>query len=29
VYLRRARAKEPPIRPVPRTVAREIRCGDI
>ncbi len=29
VYLRRARAKEPPIRPVPRMVARVIRCGDM
>src|SRR3984893_14985010 len=29
VYLRRARAKEPPIRPVPRIVARVIRCGDM
>src|SRR5246127_561151 len=28
-YLRRARAKEPPIRPVPRMVARVIRCGDM
>src|SRR4051812_26804293 len=28
-YLRRASAKEPPIRPVPRMVAREMRWGDI
>src|SRR5579859_3929911 len=28
-YLRRASAKEPPIRPVPRMVVREIRCGDM
>src|SRR5258707_14600964 len=28
-YLRRDRAKEPPIRPVPRMVARVIRCGDM
>src|ERR1700680_3105697 len=28
-YLRSARAKEPPIRPVPRMVTREIKCGDI
>src|SRR6267154_438406 len=29
VYLRRASAKEPPIRPVPRMVARVMRCGDM
>src|ERR1700731_333734 len=28
-YLRSASANEPPIRPVPRMVAREIKCGDI
>src|SRR5271157_3695763 len=28
-YLRSARAKEPPIRPVPRMVTRWIKCGDI
>src|SRR6266849_604854 len=28
-YLRRARAKEPPMRPVPRMVARVIRCEDM
>jgi hypothetical protein len=29
VYLRRASAKEPPIRPVPRIVTRLIRWGGI
>src|SRR6267143_4701966 len=29
VYLRSARAKDPPMRPVPSMVTREMRCGDI